>query len=34
MKKQSMVALGIVLLGFMFFPVIGWGAPALPAGTR
>jgi uncharacterized protein YdaU (DUF1376 family) len=30
MKKQSMAALGIVLLGFMFFPVIGWGAAPCP----
>ena len=31
MKKRSVVALGIALLGFILFPVIGWGAEPCPA---
>jgi hypothetical protein len=31
MKKRSMVALGLMLLGFIFFPVMGWGAEPCPA---
>jgi hypothetical protein len=31
MKKQSMVPFGIVLLGFMIFPMVGWSAELCPA---
>ena len=30
MKKQSMVPFGIVLLGFMIFPMVGWSAEPCP----
>jgi len=31
MRKRSVVTLGVVLLGFMFVPMIGWGAEPCPA---
>ena len=31
MKKQSMFPIGIVLFGFMIFPMVGWSAEPCPA---